>query len=220
MDLSVFDPQGADGDACVQIDLPLIQSDPADAPGRETVAGLGQRKNELFHRLLQEQGVEVYPPAVKMVRELRQLGKKVALVTSSRNGPLIMAAAGLDGLFDAVIDGNAAAERGLKGKPSPDIFLEASRLLSVSPEVAAAMARGAAERLHADCAVSTTGIAGPGGGSEEKPVGLVYVATAVHGDVETARYLMFRTRQEIRTRTAQTALDLLRLRLLTLGTTT
>ncbi|NLT35647.1 MAG: competence/damage-inducible protein A [Gaiellales bacterium] len=91
---------------------------------------------------------------------------------------------------------------------------------AVSPEVAAAMARGAAERLHADCAVSTTGIAGPGGGSEEKPVGLVYVATAVHGDVETARYLMFRTRQEIRTRTAQTALDLLRLRLLTLGTTT
>jgi len=117
--------------------IELPPGDPADAPGRETVAGLGQRKNELFHRLLQEQGVEVYPPAVKMVRELRQLGKKVALVTSSRNGPLIMAAAGLDGLFDAVIDGNAAAERGLKGKPSPDIFLEASRLLSVSPEVAA-----------------------------------------------------------------------------------
>ncbi len=85
---------------------------------------------------------------------------------------------------------------------------------AVSPEVAAAMARGAARRLHADCAVSTTGIAGPGGGSEEKPVGLVYIATAVRGEVETARYLMFRSRQEIRTRTAQTALDLLRLRLL------
>lgn len=85
---------------------------------------------------------------------------------------------------------------------------------AVSPEVAAAMARGAAQHLHAGCAVSTTGIAGPGGGSREKPVGLVFIATAVRGDVETARYLMFHTRQEIRTRTAQTALDLLRHRLL------
>lgn len=85
---------------------------------------------------------------------------------------------------------------------------------AVSQEVAQAMALGAADRLHADCALSTTGVAGPGGGSKAKPVGLCYLSTAVRGEVQTSRLLMYGARAEIRERSAQTALDLLRHRLL------
>jgi nicotinamide-nucleotide amidase len=85
---------------------------------------------------------------------------------------------------------------------------------AVSEPVAAAMARGARQRLGADCAVAVTGIAGPGGGTPEKPVGLVYISTALDDDVRVERFVMFTTRDEIRERTAQTALDLLRRRLL------
>jgi len=85
---------------------------------------------------------------------------------------------------------------------------------AVSEEVAAAMAVGACERLGTDCAISTTGIAGPGGGTSEKPVGLVYVGTATGDGVVVRSFTMFRTREEIRARTAQTALDLLRRRFL------
>jgi nicotinamide-nucleotide amidase len=104
---------------------------------------------------------------------------------------------------------NALKER-LLGVPKQDIEAYGA----VSGQVAAAMAAGARERLGADCAVATTGIAGPGGGSAEKPVGLVYIATDLLGRMDTQRYTMFRTRSEIRERTAQTALDLLRRRLL------
>lgn len=85
---------------------------------------------------------------------------------------------------------------------------------AVSEPVAAAMARGVRERLQADCGLSITGIAGPEGGTAEKPVGLVYIGCAIGDDVRVRRFLLFRSREEIRTRAAQTALDVLRRRLL------
>jgi nicotinamide-nucleotide amidase len=87
---------------------------------------------------------------------------------------------------------------------------------AVSEQVASAMAAGVRESLGADCAIATTGIAGPGGGTAQKPVGLVWIATDVRGIIDARKYTMFRTRAEIRERTAHTALDLLRRRLLAL----
>ena len=81
---------------------------------------------------------------------------------------------------------------------------------AVSEPVALAMARGAAVRLGSGAAVSVTGIAGPGGGSEAKPVGTIWVA-AVAGDRLEARHAVLSgNRQEIRARAAQAALYLLR----------
>jgi nicotinamide-nucleotide amidase len=81
----------------------------------------------------------------------------------------------------------------------------------VSGPVAEAMARGAAERARATCAVSVTGIAGPGGGSAEIPVGLVWLATCVRGVVASSeRRFVVRDRDLIRAFAANTALDLLR----------
>jgi nicotinamide-nucleotide amidase len=85
---------------------------------------------------------------------------------------------------------------------------------AVSAEVAEAMARGARERLGADVAVAVTGIAGPAGGTEEKPVGLVHLH-AVGPDGSAARALTFPgDRESIRARSAVIALHLVR-RLLT-----
>jgi PncC family amidohydrolase len=74
------------------------------------------------------------------------------------------------------------------------------------------MAEGAARRFAA-AAVSVTGIAGPGGGSAEKPVGTVWFGCAVGGVVETRRVMFIGTRHEIRARAAQAALLLLHRRL-------
>jgi nicotinamide-nucleotide amidase len=81
---------------------------------------------------------------------------------------------------------------------------------AVSPEVAAAMAAGARERLGADAAVSVTGIAGPGGGSEEKPVGLVYLHVSSPAGEDHRRMDVPGGRDIVRARAATAALQLLR----------
>jgi len=84
---------------------------------------------------------------------------------------------------------------------------------AVSEAVALAMARGAAERLGASAAVSVTGIAGPGGGSEQKPVGTVWIGVALDGRAEARHTLLPGSRHDIRARAAQMALHLLLRRL-------
>jgi nicotinamide-nucleotide amidase len=81
---------------------------------------------------------------------------------------------------------------------------------AVSAEVAAAMAAGARERLGADVGVSVTGIAGPGGGSAEKPVGLLYLHAAGPMGERSADFVFPGDRDSIRRRAAVTALHLAR----------
>lgn len=85
---------------------------------------------------------------------------------------------------------------------------------AVSAEVAEAMATGVKAVSGATIGVSTTGIAGPGGATDEKPVGLVYIAIADDVQVEAKPYNLFGSRQEIRERASQIALDLVRRRFL------
>ena len=84
---------------------------------------------------------------------------------------------------------------------------------AVSEVVAIAMARGAAERFGADAAVAVTGIAGPGGGTEAKPVGTVWIGIAADGRADARHVLFPGSRHDIRARAAQMALFLLRQRL-------
>ncbi len=117
------------------IELPW--GDPSDEPGRETVCGLGNRKNALFHQLLEKDGAEVFGDAVAALRRWREQGVKLALVSSSQNCQRIVEVAGIGELFDTSIDGVEAEREQLPGKPQPDVFLRAAEKLGVRPEEAA-----------------------------------------------------------------------------------
>ncbi|SMF27943.1 trehalose 6-phosphatase [Tistlia consotensis] len=110
------------------------RGDPSDPPDRETVSGLGNRKNRYFRETLEKEGVESFDSTVDLVRRLRNRRIGTALVSSSRNARLILEVAGLSDLFDVCIDGNDIARLGLKGKPAPDLFLKAAELLDVQPD--------------------------------------------------------------------------------------
>jgi HAD superfamily hydrolase (TIGR01509 family) len=101
-----------------------------DAPGSGTVCGLGNQKNSLFNRLL-EDGVKTFDSSIALVKELRRNGSKVGLATSSKNGAAILSATRITDLFDTVVDGNVSETLGLKGKPEPDIFTTASDNMGV-----------------------------------------------------------------------------------------
>lgn len=79
---------------------------------------------------------------------------------------------------------------------------------AVSPEVAEAMALGAAKAAGADVGISSTGIAGPDGGTPEKPVGLVYIGCSIKGVVSVVECNFHGNRQEIRAQAARAALEL------------
>jgi nicotinamide-nucleotide amidase len=85
---------------------------------------------------------------------------------------------------------------------------------AVSAEVAEAMATGARSRFSSDLAVSTTGIAGPGGATATKPVGLVYIGLSWAGGVQSFPVNWFGSREEIQSRSAKSALNAVRLHLL------
>lgn len=116
------------------IELPLGEdTDPADqAPGEETVKGLGNRKNDQVLELLRAEGVAPYAGTVAYLDALPE-GARLAIVSSSRNAEEVLRGAGLRDRFEHVVDGNVAAREGLPGKPAPDTFVHAARLLGVEP---------------------------------------------------------------------------------------
>jgi HAD superfamily hydrolase (TIGR01509 family) len=111
------------------INIPL--GEPADEPGKETVCGLGNRKNEVFNKVLEEEGIGVYGSTIKLIKELLERGVKVGVATSSQNCVFILKRAGIKNLFGTHVDGVVSAKLGLKGKPEPDIFTTASDNLGV-----------------------------------------------------------------------------------------
>ncbi len=114
--------------------IELAEGDPTDPPIANTVAGLGNRKNELVVELIETEGVRAFPGSVRLVEDVRRRGIRTAVVSSSANCRAVLRSAGIDHLFDTQVDGIVAAELGLPGKPAPDTFLFAARSLQVAPE--------------------------------------------------------------------------------------
>jgi HAD superfamily hydrolase (TIGR01509 family) len=113
--------------------IELPEGDPDDPPQAETVDGLGNRKNEIVLRLIREQGVQPYEGSVRYVKAAREAGLRRAVVSSSANCKDVLVAAGIDDLFEAVVDGKTVDAQQLKGKPAPDTFLAGAKVLGVQP---------------------------------------------------------------------------------------
>lgn len=109
--------------------ITLPEGDPGDDSGTETVCGLGNRKNEVFAAVLRDEGVRPYPGSVALLDHLAERGTRMAVVSSSRNAPAVLAAAGLADRFSVVVDGEVAVEHRLPGKPAPDTFVFAAEQL-------------------------------------------------------------------------------------------
>jgi beta-phosphoglucomutase family hydrolase len=113
--------------------IALPEGSADDPPTALTVHGLGTRKNDLVLELIRRRGVEVYEDSVRFVEAVREAGLRRAVVSASKNCQAVLAAAGIEGLFEVRVDGLVAERSHLRGKPAPDMFLAAAAALGVDP---------------------------------------------------------------------------------------
>ena len=208
--------EGAEGDGlevtiCAR-DFEIVVDLVSDPAAEE----LAERLTQEFRRRL---GRFLYSDDGRTVEELvltgcRERGLTLATAESCTGGLVAARLTALAGFSDVTLGGIVAYSNGLKERELgvPAALLEEHG--AVSAEVAEAMARGARERLGADVAVSVTGIAGPGGGSEEKPIGLVYVHAETPWGGRGSSFSYPGDRDSIRRRAVVASLHLVR-RLLT-----
>jgi len=113
--------------------IQLPEGSPDDPAEIETVCGLGNHKDDLVNNVIADVGVKTYEGTVRFIHQLRRNEFRIAVVTSSQNCTAVLRAAKLDDLFDVQVDGNTIHAQHLAGKPAPDTFLLAARLLGVEP---------------------------------------------------------------------------------------
>lgn len=114
-------------------DVEVPWGEPSDPVERDTVCGIGNRKNVVFERVLREDGIAAYPGSVALLDVLAAAGTPIAVVSSSKNAEEVLRVAGLRDRFRAVMDGVIAERDRLASKPAPDVFVEAARMLGVDP---------------------------------------------------------------------------------------
>ncbi len=144
-----------------------------------------------------------------LVRLLKEQHRTLSLAESCTGGLTAAAITAVPGASEVFLGSVTAYDNRVKATVLgvPEMLLATSG--AVSADCAMAMTRGVRQLLHTDCSAAITGIAGPGGGTPEKPVGLVYVAAAC-GDREAVRECRFRgNRESIRLRSRAAALQLL-----------
>ena len=206
------DPAGVETSICarsfeIEID---IRSDAGEEPAGEALAA----------RMRAELGDHVFAtderPLAEIVLDLlRARGWTGATAESCTGGMVAAALTDIAGSSEAFAGGVVAYSNRLKQDMlgvSEDVL---ERHGAVSAQAAAAMAAGARARLGADAAVAVTGIAGPGGGTEEKPVGLVYLHVSSPAGEDVRRMDIPGSRDAVRGRAATAALQLLRAHLVT-----
>ncbi len=114
-------------------DISIPYGEPSDPSEKETMCAIGNRKNDLFRKLVSEGQVDVYQSTISLINELKDNGVKVGVASSSRNCNFILEKTSMLHLFETVIDGTTSKEFGLRGKPAPDIFTVAAGNLGLHP---------------------------------------------------------------------------------------
>ena len=109
--------------------IKLPDGEESDPPGKQTVYGLSNQKNALVQRVIERDGVQPYEGSVRYLHAVRQAGLRTAIVSSSANTVAVLKAAGVEDLFEVRVDHQVAEEDHLKGKPAPDTFLRAAKML-------------------------------------------------------------------------------------------
>lgn len=183
------------------VDLRLTAwSLPPDEADRRLSDG-SRRLRELAGEFVYGKGDEDLAALVLDRARSRKL--KLAVAESCTGGLVGGRITAIPGSSDVFLGGIIAYEDQVKLR---DLAVPAASIAThgaVSEEVARAMAAGVARQFGAELAIAVTGIAGPDGGSETKPVGLVWMATSVDGAVESFHYVFPGTREEVRARASQ-----------------
>lgn len=145
----------------------------------------------------------------KIVSLLQEKGWKIASAESCSGGMIASRLVNVSGVSDVFEEGYITYSNAAKHKLLGVSKQSLGQYGAVSSQVAGEMALGAARQARARAAIAVTGIAGPGGGTPQKPVGLVYIGCYVDGRVFVTENYFQGSRQEIRTATTQAALSLL-----------
>jgi beta-phosphoglucomutase family hydrolase len=114
--------------------ITLLEGTAADAPGDETVHGIGNAKNQILRERIRQDGVNVYDGSRRYLHAASEAGLRRAVVSSSANTEQVLEVTGLDALIELRVDGVVARERQLRGKPAPDTFLAAAEQFGLPAE--------------------------------------------------------------------------------------
>jgi nicotinamide-nucleotide amidase len=190
------------------VDLRLTARHLSRAEAEHALARAALKLSERATRYIYgEDGADL---AEVVLQRCRERGLHIATGESCTGGLLGARLTAIPGSSDVYVGGVVAYSNEIKtrmlGVPA-EMLREHG---AVSEPVASAMAAGACTQMGAEIGVGITGIAGPGGGSPEKPVGTVWIAAQVQGTVRTLGRVFVGDREEIRQRSAQAALDLIR----------
>jgi nicotinamide-nucleotide amidase len=181
-----------------------MPEDEADRRLAESVAILRERAGEHYYG---EDGIDL----AAVVLDLLRTGESTLALAESCTGGLVAGrVTAVPGASEVFVGGVVAYDDHVKTHwlAVPAALLEAHG--AVSEEVVRAMAEGAQRNFAVDAALAVTGIAGPAGGTPEKPVGTVWLAARLGSETRAVKRLFPGDRGEIRARSAQAALDLLR----------
>ena len=186
-----------------------VRGAPPEDAARRLAAAAERLRTVVGDAVYGEDGADLAAVVLDLCREQ---GLTVGVAESCTGGLLGARLTAIPGSSDVVVGGVIAYSNALKvallGVPSTALAEQGA----VSEPVVRAMATGARSATGASIGVAITGIAGPGGGTEEKPVGTVWIASDVAGEVEARRLRLIGDRAEVRQRAAQAALEMVRQR--------
>ncbi|MBQ3055132.1 MAG: competence/damage-inducible protein A [Oscillospiraceae bacterium] len=197
-------PYAKEGETLLRVTGRAENEEAADALTRPVIDQVYEILGEYIY------GMDVPSLADVVFRLLKEQGLTLATAESCTGGLLSKMITDLPGVSEVFLGGVCAYQNEIKEQllGVPHEILETKG--AVSEECAAALAEGARKTLGADIGVGITGIAGPGGGTEEKPVGTVYVAVANEKETRVVKSRGHRDRGTIRNMAALTALDQIR----------